>query len=150
MTPVTSAPEQRASSPVHVDLEEFIEDMKLEATPHDQRALENAKNTLLDKHYKSQHIQKWKGDDFEHKWEKLGIEPGIGRELADNVGAFGRRKKSARSLPVLLVLPCIPISTPVLNSIENGSYDRGQQEEDGFEGELDLDETLYDDDEEYI
>ena len=56
------------------------------------------KQKLLDKHYKSHHIQNWKGDEFEHEWEELGIEPGIGREMANNVNASGRRKKPARAL----------------------------------------------------
>ena len=98
VTPGTLAPEQGASSAVHADLGDFVEDVKLEATPHDEMAFENGKKKLWDKHYKSHHIQKWKSDGFEHRWAKLGIEPGIGRRLADNVGAFGYRKKPAGTL----------------------------------------------------
>ena len=74
-----------------------------------------------------------KGDDPEHKWEKLGIEPGIWRELADNVGAFGRRALShARTSTV-------STARHVLIPSREG-YGHGQSTEGGFE-----DETLYDD-----
>ena len=169
---MTSAPEQRerASSPVYCDLEEYIDDMKLVATPHDRGALEDAKKKLLDKHYKSQHIQKWKGDDFEYKWEKLGIKPGIGRELADNVGAFARRKKPAHAVthmppPRSSTRPLSPMglaATPtasiapssrgILDSIEeDGRYDQ-KEKESYFEDDEDLyeaDDGAYDEDYEY-
>ena len=53
----TITPEQRDSSPVHVNIEDFINDLKLEATPHDRRALKNIKNKLLNKYYKFHYIQ---------------------------------------------------------------------------------------------
>ena len=152
IAPVAS--EQRGSSPVHVDLEEFIDDLKLKATPHDRRALENAKNKLLNRHYRSHHIQRWKGDEYEDKWEKLGISPGIGRELADNVGAFERRKKLAGASTRVYSPP--PVSTSrasrsILDSIEDEGYghqswgdDTEQwQEDEEFESQFNLEETEF-------
>lgn len=158
---MTSAPEQRASSPVHVDIEDFIEDMKLQATSHDLLALDDAKNILMDKHYKSHHIQKWKGDEFEHKWEKLGIEPGIGRDLADHIDAFRRRKKPARARSPIHSPRSPTISTsrsarPILDSVENEdcaqrqSHQEQLQEEDEDEDysgqQFDKDEITFEGD----
>lgn len=56
MTPLALAPEHKTSSSVHVDLENFIEDMKLETISHNKRALKDVKKKLLDKHYKSHYI----------------------------------------------------------------------------------------------
>lgn len=39
-------PEQRASSSILVDLEDFIEDLKLEAMVYDRRALKDVKKKL--------------------------------------------------------------------------------------------------------
>lgn len=129
---------------MHYDMKDFIEDMKLEATAHDRIALDKAKNKLLDKHYKFHHIQKWKGENFEHKWEKLGIEPGIGRDLADNIGAFGRRKKPARVLPSGHSPRSPTISTsrfsrPVLDSIEDESCGHRQRHQQQMQEEEDED-----------
>lgn len=138
--------------------------MKLVATLHDRGALEDAKKKLLDKHYKSQHIQKWKGDDFEHKWEKLGIEPGIGRKLADNVGAFARKKKPAHAVthmppprsstastrplsPMGLAATPMASTTPssqsILDSIEEDGRYNQKEKESYFEDDEDLDEAKY-------
>ena len=147
---VTSAPEQRASSPVHVDLEEFTEDIKLNAPLHDQRALEDAGQKLLDRHYKSHYMQKWKDDEYEERWERLAIEPGIERDLADNIGANGRRKQQARAL-THIHSPAVSTSRTsksVLDPIEDESVGHRQQqeEEEELEGEFDLSETTFEGD----
>ena len=138
---------------MHVHLEDFIGDMKLEAAAHDWMAPEDAKKKLLDEHYKSCHLQRWEGDDFEYKWEKLRIEPGIGRELADNIEAFGHRKKPARALTHIYspIVSTSRSSLPVPDSIEEKSCGHRQrhrkQEEEDYESEFDLDETTFEDDE---
>ena len=144
--------------------------MKLVATPHNRGALKNAKKKLLDKHYKSQHIQKWKGDDFEYKWEKLAIESGIGRERADNVGAFACRKKPAHVVtymppPRSSTRPLSPMglaATPtasialssrgILDSIEKDGRYNQKEKESYFEDNENLykaDNRAYDEDYEY-
>ena len=119
--PTALAPEQWDSIPVHVDPEEFIDDLEIELTAHDCRALENAKRKPVEKHYKSHHIQQWNGNDYEHRWGKLEIAPSIGCDLADNVGGFGRRKKPARA-STRVHRPTVSTSRvprPVVDSVEN-------------------------------
>ena len=47
---------QRDSSSIYVNLEEFIDDLKLKAISHDRRTLKNIKNKLLNKYYKLYYI----------------------------------------------------------------------------------------------
>ena len=120
----------------------------MNAPIHDQSVLEDAGQKLLDRHYKSHHIQKWKGNEYEERSERLAIEPGIGRDLADNIGAFGRRKQQAHAL-THIHSPAVSTSRtskPVLDSIEDESLGHRQQqeeEEEEFEGEFDLNETIF-------
>ena len=58
---VTSAPEQRLSSPVDADLGEFLEDVKLDTPPRDWNAIDSAKRILEYKHDKSHQLQKREG-----------------------------------------------------------------------------------------
>ena len=92
MISIVSVSEQRANNSIYVNLKIFIDEMKKNVISHDRKVLKNAKMKLLDKHYKFHHIQKWKDDDFEHKWEKLNIESNIKRDLINNVRAFERKQ----------------------------------------------------------
>ena len=139
---IVPVPEQRINNPIHVDLKAFIDEMKENATPHNRRTLKNAKMKLLNKHYKFHHIQKWKGDDFEHKWEKLGIEPGIERDLIDNVGAFERRQLQSDRALLPVRTSTVFTKKRVLNSIEDEQSAKGR-----FDNELNLDGERYDDEE---
>lgn len=47
----------------------------------------------MDQYYTTRDVQGWKGDAFEHQWEKLEIPPGIGRSLARMVAQFGRERE---------------------------------------------------------
>ena len=136
--------EQRINNPIHVDLKVFIDEMKKDVISHNRRTLKDAKMKLLNKHYKFHHIQKWKGDDFEHKWEKLGIEPGIERDLIDNVGAFERRQLQSDRALLSIRTSTVFTKKRVLNSIEDEQSAKGR-----FDSELNLDGERYNDEEDW-
>lgn len=134
-----TSPPNRGSSPVDGDIADFIEWTKPRLHPRENMNLEDAKRKLLDKSYTTRHVQEWQGEAYEHKWEKLEIKPGIGRELARHVGQFGREKRqnqaitttSSRRLPKASAggslasptyIPDSPARNRVINSIESDDY----------------------------
>ena len=55
---IVSVSKQRINNSIYVDLKVFIDEMKKNVTLHNRKALKNTKMKLLNKHYKSHHIQK--------------------------------------------------------------------------------------------
>ena len=114
---------QRANNSIYVNLKIFIDEMKKNVISHNRKILKNAKMKLLNKHYKFYYIQKWKNDNFEHKWEKLNIELNIKRDLINNVRAFERRQLQFDRVLLFIRIFTIFIKKRVLNSIEDENYD---------------------------
>lgn len=63
-----------------------------------------------------QTTQGWKGSEIEHKWERLGVKPGIGIRLARDLSTWAKKEKDAASSksslppgPPLLPVPEKPI-----------------------------------------
>ena len=70
---------------------------------------------------------------------QASIEPFIGRDLADNVGAFARRKKPAHGLPHFRT-STVSTAKRILISIDYEGYNHEQPAEEGFDSILDLGE----------
>ena len=51
----------KINNSIYINLKDFIKYIKLNVISHDQRALKNTKKILLNKYYKSQHIQYYSG-----------------------------------------------------------------------------------------
>ena len=58
MISIVSISKQRVNNSIYVDLKVFIDEMKKNVISHNRRILKNTKMKLLNKHYKSHHIQK--------------------------------------------------------------------------------------------
>ena len=85
------------SSPVEQgDLYDYIL-WHIKITPRLKFQFRHAYKILEDKCYDLQTIQQWKCTAYEEKWEKTGIEPGIGIRLAHHVSKFARQLKQQSS-----------------------------------------------------
>ena len=100
---------------------------------------------LLNKHYKFHYIQKWKNDDFEHKWKKLNIKSNIERDLINNIRAFERRQLQFDRALLFIRIFTIFTKKRVLNSIENENYDHEQSTKREFNNELNINDERYND-----
>ena len=136
--------EQKANNLIYINIKTFIDKMKKNVILHNRKTLKNIKIKLLNKHYKSHYIQKWKNDNFEYKWEKLNIESNIKRNLIDNVKAFKRRQLQPDRALLFIHIFTIFIEKRVLNSIENENYNHEQLTKKEFDNELNLNDELYD------
>lgn len=85
------------SSPVETgDLSDYIH-WQISRSPKDKKAYLKALQILESWYYNLQTIQGWKGLDHEDKWEKLGIEPGIGIRIARDLSKWA--KLSSKIVP---------------------------------------------------
>ena len=84
------------SSPIEGDLAEFIQWMKLKKSVV-KNDFDEAYNKLMDEGYTTEIFQPWKGDEHEAKWKALGIKPGVGRQLAQNVSKWGRERERSEA-----------------------------------------------------
>jgi hypothetical protein len=88
-------PPHRDSSPVEGELAEFIGWLGARH-PEFTDAYQKALDTLIDEGYTTDIIQAWKNDEHEEQWRKLGVKPGIGRQLARNISKWGRERQVRR------------------------------------------------------
>lgn len=69
--------------------------------PKDKNAYFRALQILESRHYDLQTIQQWKGITYKSKWEKLGIEPGIGICIACDLSTWAKLpEKTGASIPI--------------------------------------------------
>ena len=94
---IGASPPLRDSSPVDGDIAEYIDWIKPKLHPSTEYDLDDAMNKLLDEQHTTRDVQGWKCDEFEYRWEKLQIKPGIGRSLARMVGQFGREREQSQA-----------------------------------------------------
>ncbi|KAK3176135.1 hypothetical protein OEA41_008219 [Lepraria neglecta] len=117
----------RNSSPVEGELAEFVGWLS-KKHPEYIKAYEEAKDELMDQGYTTDIIQAWKNDEHEEQWRKLGIKPGIGRQLARNVSKWGRERQVQTTLHVGglgRTLPLSPSRQRLASRPQQTSYKQG-------------------------
>ena len=117
----------RNSSPVEGELADFVGWLS-KKHPEYTEAYEEAKDELMDQGYTTDIIQAWKNDEHEEQWRKLGIKPGIGRQLARNVSKWGRERQVQKTPYCRGLSRTLPLSPPrrrLASKHQQTSYKQG-------------------------